>query len=119
MSKFSPFLMIATLTSSLLIAACSKPETIIMCPYPVPVLGEVKTVVSDEKKIVLNFPSVANNDFYDEEEYYTYTYTYTYAFAYAHAVAESHCSEFGKNSELENESTNEGLTSLSFSCIKH
>jgi hypothetical protein len=115
MSKFSPFLMIATLTSSLLIAACSKPETIIMCPYPVPVLGEVKTVVSDEKKIVLNFPSVANNDFYDEEEYYTYAY----AFAYAHAVAESHCSEFGKNSKLENESTNEGLTSLSFSCIKH
>ena len=56
MSKFSPFLMIATLTSSLLIAACSKPETIIMCPYPVPVLGEVKTVVSDEKKIVFKFP---------------------------------------------------------------
>ena len=111
MSKFSPFLMIVILTSSLLIAACSKPETIIMCPSPMTVLGEVKTVVSDEEKIVLNFPSVANNDFYDEEVYYDYAY------AYAHDVAELHCSEYGKTSKLENESTNEGLTMLSFGCI--
>jgi len=74
---------------------------------------EIQTVISDDEKIVLNFPSVSNNDFYDEEEYYTY------AFAYAHAVAESHCSEFGKTSKLKTKNTNEGLTSLRFGCIKH
>ena len=63
------------------------------------------------RKIVLNFPSVANNDFYEEEVHYAY--------AYAHDVAELHCSEYGKTSKLENESTNEGLTVLSFGCIIH
>jgi len=109
MLKFNPFWIIITLMSSLFISACSNQEYII-CDYPMRVPEEIQTVISDDEKIVLNFPSVSNNDFYDEEEYYTY------AFAYAHAVAESHCSEFGKTSKLENESTNESLHLLEFKC---
>ena len=108
MSKLNPFLMIITLMSSLMISACSNQEYII-CDYPMRVPEEIQTVISDDEKIILNFPSVANNDLYFEELYYEY----------ANVIAELHCSEFEKISKLENESTNEGLTSLSFSCIKH
>lgn len=108
MTKFNPFLTIITLMNSLMIFACSN-QGYIVCDYPIQVLEEIQTVVSDEEKIVLNFPSVANNDFYEEEVHYAY--------AYAHDVAELHCSEYGKTSKLENESTNEGLTVLSFGCI--
>ena len=104
MSKLKSFLMIITL----MISACSNQEYII-CVYPMRAPEEIQTVISDDEKIILNFPSVRNNDLYFEEFYYEY----------AKRIAELHCSEFEKISKLKTKNTNEGLTSLSFGCIKH
>ena len=108
MLKFNPFWIIITLMSSLFISACSNQEYII-CDTPMRAPEEIQTVISDDEKIVLNFPSVANNDLYFEEFYYEY----------AKLIAELHCSEFKNISKLKTKNTNEGLTSLSFGCIKH
>ena len=49
MTKFNPFLTIITLMSSLMISACSNQEYIV-CDYPIRVLEEIQTVVSDEER---------------------------------------------------------------------
>jgi len=90
----------AILLSCLSIAACTKP-TIVACPYPMPEVDELKTLVATEEKIVLNYPTNEN------------AYSYN---VYAYEVSLRHCSEFGKTSKLENESTNESLHLLEFKC---
>jgi hypothetical protein len=109
MLKFNPFWIIITLMSSLFISACSNQEYIIICDYPMRAPEEIQTVISDDEKIVLNFPSFENENLYSEEIYHEY----------AKLIAELHCSEFEKISKLKAKNTNEGLTSLSFGCIKH
>ncbi|MAJ35126.1 MAG: hypothetical protein CBC12_06735 [Candidatus Puniceispirillum sp. TMED52] len=112
MSKFKPLFMIATLTSSLFIAACTKPQTII-CINPIPVDRWFETVIADEEKIVLSYASYNNEEFVVGYGEYKSIYLDK-----AYYFSSMHCSTYGKTSKLENESTNEGLTSLSFSCIK-
>jgi len=90
----------AILLSCLSIAACTKP-TIVACPYPMPEVDELKTLVATEEKIVLNYPTNEN------------AYSYN---VYAYEVSLKHCSEFGKSSKLEYESTNESLHLLEFKC---